>query len=222
MRGRAARIAGLAAGAIALLFGLTQLFLPGIAEDRLRDRLQRHGEVERVDVSAFPAVELLWDRADRIVVRMGEARAGAGRFADLLVDTREADELDAQVRRLRILTLRFRDLALKKRGRTLTGSATVTDAELRAALPEGFDVRPVASAGGALVFEGTASILGRRLTGQAVLAARNGRVVVAPNVLFGGFLSLTVFADPRIEVLAVGARQRPDGFTITARARLRQ
>jgi len=211
-----------ALGALVLLAVLAQLVLPGIAERRLRDRLERNGEVERVDVRAFPAVMLLWGRSDRIAIRMGEARAGPGRFADLVAGTRDTDRLDARVRTLRVLTLRFRDLTLRKRGRTLTGSATVTDADLRAGLPGGFDVRPVASSGGALVFEGTATVLGRRLTGQAVVAARNGRVMLAPNVLFGGFLALTVFEDPRIEVLDVGARQRPDGFVVTARARLRE
>ena len=120
-----------------------------------------------------------------------------------------------------LLTLRFRDLTLRKRGDGLAGTATVTDADLRAALPSGFEVRPVAAGGGALVFEGTAELFGRRFSGQAVVAARDGKVVLAPNVLFGGFLSLTIFADPRIEVVSVGARERPDGFVLTARARLR-
>jgi hypothetical protein len=216
---RAALAAGVALVALALA---SQLVLPRLAEDRLRDRLARNGVVESVQVRSFPAVELLGGRADRVRIRMRDAHAGPGRFADLVAGTRDTDELDATVRGVRILTLRLREMRLRKRGRGLTGTATVTDAELRAALPGGFDVRPVASGQGALVFEGTASLLGRRFTGQAVVAARNGRVLLAPNVLFGGLLSLTIFEDPRIEVLSVGARQRPDGFTLTARARLRE
>jgi hypothetical protein len=219
---RAARRALIVAAGLVALLALAQLLLPMLAEDRLRGRLERDGKVESVDVSAFPAVKLLWGRADRVTIRMADAGAGPGRFADLLVSTDEADELDARVRSLRILTLTFRDVALRKRGRDLSGTATVTGADLRAALPAGFDVRPVASGDGALVFEGTATLLGRSLTGQAVVAARNGRVLLAPNLPFGGFLSLTVFEDPRIEVLDVGAQARPDGFVLTARARLRR
>jgi DUF2993 family protein len=218
---RARIVAGVGVAVVALLV-LSQLILPGIAERRLRDRLERNGTVDSVDVRAFPALELLGGRADEVSVRMSGARTGAGRFADLVARTEDTDRLDAEVTGVRIFTLRLRELTLKKRGRTIDGTATVADADLRAVLPDGFDVRPVASGDGALVFEGTAAILGRRLRGQAVVAARDGRLVLSPNVLFGGFVSLTIFQDPRIEVLSVGARPRPDGFVLTARARLRE
>ena len=207
--------------AVAVALVLSQLVLPGVAERRLRDRLERNGTVEAVDVRVFPALELLWDRSDRVTVRMVQARAGTGRFAELLASTGDTDRLDARVATLRVLTLSFRDVTLRKRGRTLSGSATVTHADLRAALPEGFDVRPVASGDGVLVFEGRAALLGRELRGQATVSVRDGDIVLAPNVPFGGFLTLTVFQDPRIEVLSVGTRPRPDGFLLTARARLR-
>ncbi|MDX6671987.1 MAG: hypothetical protein QOI91_2350 [Solirubrobacteraceae bacterium] len=219
---RAARRAVLAAAGLLVLLVVFQLLLPVLAENRLRGRLEPDGKVESVDVSAFPALKLLWGRADRVTIRMADAGAGPGRFADLLASTSEADEVDARIGSLRILTLTFRDVTLHKRGRDLSGTATVTGADLRAGLPAGFDVHPVASGEGALVFQGTVTLLGRSLTGQAVVAARNGRVLLAPNLPFGGFLALTVFQDPRIEVLDVGARARPDGFVLTARARLRE
>jgi hypothetical protein len=217
---RAARVAlAIAAG---LILGLVaaQLALPGIAEHRLRDRLERSGTVERVEISAFPAVKLLWHRADDVTVRMGRLRTGSGNFADLLVRTVDTDDLDASAEEQRILTLRLHDSRLRKRGDELTLSSTVDDADLRAALPPGFDLRPVASGDGALVLEGSAELLGQRFQGRAVVAARNGRLILAPDVLFGGFLTVTLFADPRIEVLSVGARQRAGGFTLVARARL--
>src|SRR5207248_45620 len=52
-------------GVIVLLLVVAQLVLPGIAEQRLRDRLSRNGTVIQVHVSAFPAIELLWHHADR-------------------------------------------------------------------------------------------------------------------------------------------------------------
>ncbi|HVE69355.1 MAG TPA: LmeA family phospholipid-binding protein [Solirubrobacteraceae bacterium] len=221
-RSRVGLIAAGVVGALVVVLVALQLILPNIAENRLRDRLSDNGTVEEVDVDSFPALELLWGRADETTIRMRDGHAGPGRFADLLVKTADTERLDATVDGARILTLRLRKLELRKRGRDIVGTATISDADLRRALPGNFDVRPVASGDGALVFEGSASILGRRLRGQVVVAARNGQVLLAPNVLFGGFLSLTVFADPRIEIRDVSAKQRPGGFTLTARSRLRE
>jgi DUF2993 family protein len=212
---------GVAVAVLLLILLASQLLLPRLAENRLRGRLEKNGVVEKVDVHAFPALKLLGGKADRATIRMRDGHAGPGRLADLLAGTQDTEKLDATVDGARILNLRLKALRLRKRGRDFTGTATVTDADLRAALPGGFDVHPVASGDGVLVFQGTASLLGRSFSGEAVVAARNGKVLLAPNVPFGGFLSLTIFQDPRIEVLDVGARQRPDGFTLTARARLR-
>jgi hypothetical protein len=218
--GRAGRVAIAAAGGLLALLVAGQLFLPRLAEHRLRDRLVRDGTVQRVEVHAFPAIELLWHHADRVVVRMGRARTGEGHLADRLAETRDTDRLDARVGELRLLTLRLHDTRLTKDGDALRGQSTVDDADLRAALPPGFTARPVASGGGSLVFEGTAELLGRRFSGEAVVGARDGRLLLTPNIPFGGFLTLTLFADPRVEVEGVGARRVPGGFVLTARARL--
>jgi hypothetical protein len=219
--GRAGRVALAAAGGVVALLVVTQLVLPSLAERRLRDRLREDGEVQRVEVSAFPAVKLLWHRADRVEVRMGKARAGPGRLADRLAETADTGELDARVAELTLLVLRVHDVRLRKRDDRLVAEASVSDADLRASLPSGFDVRPVASGGGALVFEGTAALLGQRFSGRVVVAARDGKVLLAPDLPFGGLLSLTLFEDSRIEVTDVGARASAGGFTLTATARVR-
>jgi hypothetical protein len=198
-----------------------QLILPGVAERRLRDRLARDGRVTRVEVHSFPAIKLLWNRADRVVVRMSRTSTGTGRVADLLASARNADEVDARVGELKVTLLRLRDVRLRKRGDRLDGRATVTTADLSSSLPQGFTLRPVAAGAGALVFEGTATLLGRTLRARAVAAARDGRLLVAPDVPFGGLAALTVFADPRVTVEDVGAYSTPDGFTLTAKGRLR-
>jgi hypothetical protein len=218
---RGARVALATVGGLILLIVAAQVALPRIAEHRLRDRLERSGTVERVEISAFPAVKLLWHRADDVTVRMGRLRTGSGNFADLLASTGDTDDLDASAEEQRILTLRLHDSRLRKRGDELTLSSTVDDADLQAALPPGFDVRPVASGNGALVFEGSADLLGQRFQGQAVVAARDGKLILAPDLPFGGFFTVTLFTDPRIEVLSVGAQQRAGGFTVVARVRLR-
>lgn len=211
----------MAAAALAACVALQQLALPPLAERRLRGRLERTGTVERVDVRALPAVKLLWGRADRVAVELAESRQGTQGLADQLSATRATEVLDARARVLRVGPLTLRDARLAKRGSGLWGKAHVASADLRAVLPPGFDVRPVSSADGRLVFEGTARVLGRVVRAQVVLMASGGRLLLAPAVAFGGLLAVPVFADPRMAVESVGGRPRRDGFVLTGRARLR-
>ena len=220
MRRTAIALSALVVLAAALV--AAQLVLPGVAEDRLRGDLADSGEVERVDVHAFPAVKLLFDRADRVTVRMGEARAQPGRFADLLASTRRTDRLDARAESMRVGTLVVRDLRLRKRGDRLEGEAAVSSADLETALPFNVGIRPIVSDDGSLVLEVSAGVLGAEVEVRARLAADEGALRIAPEGLLGGFAALTVFSDPRIEVRGVGARERPGGYTFTAAARLRQ
>src|SRR3989440_1656724 len=213
--------AAVALAVLVLLAVVAQLVLPGIAENRIRDRLAHDGRVESVRVSAFPAVKLLWGKADRVTVRMASLRANVGRLGDLLGRTADAGRVDGTARELDVLTLRLRDARLRKRGGRLDGEATVSDADLRAALPPGFAVRPVASADGQLVLRGTATLFGTTISANAVLLAQDGRLRIAPDVPFGGFAALTVFSDPHVHVDGVGARAAAGGgFTLTAHGRL--
>jgi hypothetical protein len=205
---------------LVVLAVVAQLVLPGIAENRIRDRLAHDGRVESVQVSAFPAVELLWGHADRVTVRMASVRAAVGRLGGLIGRTANAGRVDASTRELDVLTLRLRDARLRKRGNTLVGEATVTDADLRAALPPGFAVRPVASADGRLVLRGSLTLFGTTISANAVLLAQDGRLKIVPDVPFGGFATLTVFADPHVHVDGVDARVVAGGFIVTARSRL--
>jgi hypothetical protein len=202
---------------VALAFA-SQVLVPGYAEDRLRDDLEKSGQVLRVEVSATPAVRLLFGRADRVEVEMGEVRAGQGELADLLARTADTRDLDATATVLRVGPFVARDARMRKRGKRLHGEAEVTSAELTAALPAEVGLRPVESGDGQLVLEATAPVLGQELTVRARLSARRGALVIAPDGLLGGIASLTVFSDPRVRVAGVGARPRPDGFILTADA----
>jgi DUF2993 family protein len=197
------------------------VLVPPIAERRLRDRLGRTGSVERVDVSAIPALKLVFGHADRVNVRMGSVTTGTAGLADLLAATGATKRLDASASAVRVGPLTLRDASLRKRGDELDGQASVRAQDLRAALPAGLTVAPVASGGGELVFVGTATFLGRTISARAVALARDGGLLVVPDVPFGGLLTLTVFSDPRIQVEGIGARPQADGFTVDARARLR-
>ncbi len=216
------RIIALAtAGAVLLLLALAQLVLPGIAEQRLRDRLARSGTVLQVEVDAFPAIELLWHDADRVVIRLAQYRSNPGPLGNLLGEAGGVGSLDASAARLDTGLLTLRDATLKKRGDQLTGTARVTETDLQAAVPFLDRVAPVASGGGQLTLRGTATLFGVSATADATVAAQQGKLVVQPDIPFGGLATVTVFSNPHVQVLGVSAHSDPAGFSVTATGRLR-
>jgi LmeA-like phospholipid-binding len=216
------RIAALAvAGVVVLVLVVAQLALPGIAEQRLRDRLKHSGDVRSVEVHAFPAIKLLWHHADRIVVRMGRYGSATGPLGALLRDAVDAGSLDASASEVDVGLLTVRDASLHKRGDRLTGTARVTQADLRGAVPILQSLVPVNSSDGRLTLRGTATLLGVTASVDAIVRPQNGRLVVVPDVPFGGLGTITVFSDPHIDVDGVSARPAPGGFWVTATARLK-
>jgi hypothetical protein len=216
------RLALLAAAVLAVVvLGVGQLVLPGLAAQRLRDRLSASGRVESVKVSAFPAIELLWHHADRVVIRMQQYRSSSGQIGGMLGEASGVGSLDASVGELSSGLLTLRDAVLRKRGDTLNGSARVTEADLRSAVPFLDAVQPIASGGGSLTLRGTATLLGITATVDAIVAAQNGRLVVVPQLPFGGLATVTVFDNQALDVQSVSASQAPGGFSVFAQGRLR-
>jgi hypothetical protein len=64
----AGRIAAIAGAAVLLVLVLSQLFLPGIGEGVIEDRMTENGGAADVSLSAMPAVRLLWGSGDEIAV----------------------------------------------------------------------------------------------------------------------------------------------------------
>jgi hypothetical protein len=209
------------AGVVILVLVVAQLVLPGVAADRLRDRLSKSGDVISVEVHAFPAIKLLLNHADRVVVRMGRYQSGAGALGDLLGQASDVGSLDASVQQLNSGLLTVRDAALRKRGNQLVGTALVTEADLRRSIPILQSVVPVQSPNGRLTLRGTASLFGVSATVDATVSASGGNLVVAPDVPFGGFATVTVFSNPHVQVQSVDATPAPGGFRVTATGRLR-
>jgi hypothetical protein len=224
-----------------LLLVLAQLVLPGIAANRLRDSLRPHGTVQAVSVEAFPAVTLLWHHADKVTVRMtsygdsspttagagdlgpgGQLRSGTQRLADFLASTSATDSLDARVGHLGVGRVALESVLLRKRGPELSGSGYASYGDIGAALPSYLQIRSFAGGGGELVFTGAASLLGRHAIVRMRLLARNGALVVQPDVgpFLPSVLSLTVFKDPRVIVESVAAAPASGGFDLSVRARL--
>jgi hypothetical protein len=206
---------------IVVVLGVGQLVLPGIAAQRLRDRLARSGTVEKVEVDAFPAIELLWHHADRVVIRMREYRSAPAALSSTLGEIGDAGSLDASVGQLATGLLTVRDARLIKHGNAVSATATITQADLRASFPILDAVRPVDSSGGQLTLQGTATVLGVSATVDVSVRPQDGALVASPEVPFGGLATITVFSNPAIAVEGVSATPAPGGFTLSAVGRLR-
>lgn len=209
-----------AAAVVVVLLVVAQFVLPGVAARSLRDRLSKSGQVVEVEVSAFPAIKLLWHQADRVVVRMQQYRSDTGRLSSLLNQAGDADSIDASVTELSAGLLTLRNATLRKRGDQLSGSARVTEDDLRASLPILQSVQPISSGDGQLTLRGTATLLGVTASIDATLRAIDGQLVVQPDVPFGGFATIPVFHDPHLQVQGVSANGAPDGFSVSAQGRL--
>jgi hypothetical protein len=206
--------------AVLLVLGLAQLVLPGVAAQGLRDRLARSGTVISVKVSAFPAIELLWHHADRVVVRMADYRSAVGALGSTLASAADAGSIDASASQLQAGLLMLRDATLTKRGDRLVGRARVSEADLQAAVPFLDNVQPVASGGGQLTLRGVATLFGVTASVDATVAAQSGRVIVQPDVPFGGLATVTVFSNPHVDVQGVAAAAAPGGFSVLAQGAL--
>jgi hypothetical protein len=205
-------------GVVLLVLVLAQLVLPGIAASRLRDQLSKSGTVLSVRVRAFPAIELLWGQADSVVVRMGRYQAGASEIGSKLGAAADVGTLDVSAQELQSGLLTVRDARLRKQGNELLATAVVRQADLRSAVPFLDNVQPVASSEGQLILRGTASLLGLSASVDAVVAARDGALVVAPDVPFGGIATITLLNDPHVRVQSVSAVTVPGGFRLRAEA----
>lgn len=205
---------------VVLVFGVGQLVLPGIAASVLRDRLARSGRVVSVSVSAFPAIELLWHSADRVVVRMADYHPGTGRLNSLLAQAADVGSLRATAAAFHTGLLTLHDVLLTKRGSELEGSAVLLESDLRAALPFLQSVRLVSAGGGRVTLAGTASFLGVSATVPATVEPQGGRLAVVPDVPFGGLATVRVFSNPHVYVQGVGGSAVPGGLRVSARARL--
>jgi hypothetical protein len=213
------RLAALAFVAVILIvLVVAQLVLPGIATQQLRDRLERSGRVLSVSVHAFPAIELLWHQADSVDVRLATYHSTPANLGTQLGQALDVGTLHASVDELNTGLITLRNATLSKNGSQLVGAAQVTDANLRSAFPILKSVTPVASAGGQLVLRGTFSVFGFNGAVDATVGARDGNLVVTPDLPIAP--TITAFSDPHLSVESVSAAPSVGGFTVHATALL--
>ncbi len=214
------------AGAVVVLLGLAQLLLPKFAAERISSRIGRYGKVTSVQVSAWPAVKLLWNDADSVTVRAGEIALGPLQTDELLAQARGVGRLELSATSAREGPLRVSDVRLSKRGRELHASAFASAADVRAALPAGFAVELLSSAAGKVEVRASGGLFGVGASVDAVAEARGGELVVRPRGALLQALRLTLFSEPHVQLDALAARaasgpRGESGYTLEASATLR-
>jgi hypothetical protein len=210
---RGVRVVLAVTGVLVVLLVLAQLLLPVLAARRVRDRVARYGIVRSAHVSAFPALELLWGRADSVSVSAGALAASPSQIASLLGEAHGVNRMTvtAAMASLRVPALprglTVSDVRMDKHGSAIQASATLTQRQLDEALPGGFHVEPVASGGGQVEARASGGFFGLQASLGVLVRPLEGRLVAEPHGLpLAGLATVTLFSDPHLSVYSVGLR----------------
>jgi hypothetical protein len=194
-----------------LVLVLAQLLLPVIAEKVAKDRLSKYGTVKSVSVSAFPAVELLWGKADSASVHAGSLKVSASQFSQIIKQvweargvtnaTMTAEQVTVGATGLLAHGVTASDVHAQKRGSQVSVSATITQQQLEEALPSGFQVKLLESGGGQVRVQVSGGLFGEQAAISAFIKPSGGRLVAEPQGL--SFATLTLLSAPHLKVQSV-------------------
>lgn len=189
------------AGGIVAVLGLAQLLLPGIAAQRVRDELARYGDVHSATVSAVPAIALLWGHAQSATLSAGSLDMSLSQAAKLLAQARGVERVDLRAQTMRVGQFAMHDAIARKRGAALYAEGSVSEADLRAAVPGSVEVQPLGSVSGGVAVRVSGTLFGVAGSVEALLSIEEGKLVAQPQgVPFGGFVKLTLLSDPNIHL----------------------
>lgn len=172
------RLAAAAVATLALVALASQLVIPSVAEDRLRDKLASVGAVSSVDVSATPAVKMLFGSVDRAAVEMYDASLdGAGEMDPEMISKLDGvQEVDARIDRLRAGPIDVDEVRLVKDGDNLEASGDMDLSALKQLIP---GVK-VSVKGGSILLDLSSSGLPIPFPVQLEIVAEDGAIVARP------------------------------------------
>jgi hypothetical protein len=225
--GRAGRIVVGLVGLIALVVVLAQVFLPGIAASRVRSRVGKYGTVRSVTVKAWPAVELLWGKAESVEVKAGSLSMSPAQTVKLLGEARGVRSMSLTAERVKEGPLRLQDASFQKHGNALAAQASTTRADVGAALGGGVEVQLLGSHDGQVEVSASGGLFGVKASVDAVAKPEEGKLVVHPLGFLLEGLKLTLIDNPRVYVEGVGASAvagpsgEVAGYRLTMKASLR-
>jgi hypothetical protein len=212
-----------AAGAVlslTLAATTTELMLPAIAENRVRDELATMGSVTTVEVSTLPAVKLLFGGVDSVAIRMSSATLDAGAVDPEMLDRAgDVDALDAQIDTLRVGPFDVESVVLKKRGETLDAEATLDVHQIESLVPGA----QLTVDGGMIVLSLAKLPLPLPLPGPVrfQIELENGVVVARPLGVLSSLLPAQALLDrPELSVTALHSSITNDVLTVNATATL--
>jgi hypothetical protein len=200
------RIAVGVGAAIVAVVVLAQLLAPGIAARVVRNRVEKYGSVESVEVKAWPAVKLAWGHADEVRVSAGRLKMGLGQAVSLLKDAKGVAKMELHAKSMEMEGLRLTNASLKKHGSALRAQGVVSEEDVKRALPEGVEMAFVKSEAGTVEVRASGGLFGVGVSVDAVAQAEEGKLVARPTGLLLSELKLTAFEDPNVYVEGVEAR----------------
>jgi hypothetical protein len=203
---------------VVLALGLSQAILPRLAVQRVRDQVKPYGTLESVSVSAWPALELLWGKADAVSATARSLTLTQAQATKLVWEGRGVQEMNLAVSTLKLQVpglpngVVLHDVITRKRGDRLSTEATVTQHDLTQASPSGFQIHPLESAPGTVRVRASGALFGVQTSVDAVVAPREGKLIAQPlNIPFGGFVQLTLLSDPHVYLDGISAIPRAGG-----------
>lgn len=207
-----------------IVLALAQLLGPTIAAKVVRDKVGRYGTVRSVTVKAWPAIELLWRRADEVKVQAGTLTFSPGQAVSLLREGVSTDVVHVRAQAAIVGGLRLTGVSFDKDGSQMRAEGTVSEADVAKVLPPGVTVQLLGSEQGTVSVKVSGGLFGVGVSAEAVAGAEDGKLVARPVGLLSG-LKLTVFESASVHVEAVEARELPGGpegkrYRLSMRARL--
>jgi len=214
-----------------VLLVAAQALLPSLAADRVRSKAAKYGHVESVKLSAWPAVKLLWGRADSAEMKASRMAISPAQMASLMWEAHGVSSMTVRTERLKLLVpglphgLTVTDAIMRKHGSEVQATATVTQAQLDEALPNGFRVKPLSSGPEGVLLRASGGLFGGAISLNARLFASGGRLIVEPQGLpFAALAAVTLFADQHLQMTAVAlnvVRRQPLTYGLSLTAALR-
>lgn len=200
----------------------TELTLPSVAEDKMRDKLGSLGTVTELEVSTFPAFMMLFGDVEHASVEMSSATLDREDLdPDRFSGAGEVEELEARIDQLDAGPFDATAVAVDKRGKTVDVSATLDVAQVEELIP---GVR-LTTRNGALLLDLSGMDMPLPLPGplQLEIAPEDGKVVARPLGAASGILPTQALLDrPELSVTRLRSRIAGGEMDLDLRATLNE
>lgn len=202
-----------ALAAIVAALGIAQLLLPRIAAKAMKGIVAKYGDVQRVSVSAFPAIQMLWGEADSAEVTASRLSISPKQLVSVLLEANGVKDVTLSASEI-VMTdpgfgagpIALRNVTFRKEGSLLHASATLSEEALTKALPEGFAAQVLGGEGGGINVRAGGQLFGFRAFVLAKVHAEEGKLLLTPTQsLLAGLGRITLFSNEKLSVLSVSA-----------------